>query len=149
MFAKFVRGLVLASVAAAYVAACDSRAPSSSQGFAHYISDLESIGAAISKATGYPEDHVDVSGNRTQLHISILDFKLMEADAATLEKAAAAVVAAAEQALAAHTEFASVQVIRVGIYHPTGLGAPLSQWHMEDVVEYRRGPDQRFSLHVP
>ncbi len=141
--------LVLAVVAGVCLVSCDARAPASIQSFLQYVSDLDSISAVIAKATGYPQDHLEVSGNRTYLHISIFDATLMDADTTTLEKAATAVVAAAEPVVAAHTEFSSVAVISVGIRHPSGLSPPIREWHSENVLEFHRGPDQRFVMHVP
>jgi hypothetical protein len=139
---------LLSLLAATALVACHPHETAPAQGFAQYLLDLESIGKAVSAATGYPADHVFVTGSRTDLHISILDARLMEADASTLERAATAVIAAAEPALAAHAEFDPVQVIRVGIHHPGGLAPPVRDWHSENVLEFRRGSNQRFAISV-
>jgi len=128
---------------------CDARDSLSFPGFVQYVTDLESIGAAIASATGNPPDHIHVAGNRTYVHISIFDPQLMEADAARIQAAATAAVAAAEPALAAHLEFASVQAISVGIHHPSGFGPPVRAWHSEDVVDFHRGPDRHFVMDAP
>jgi hypothetical protein len=146
---RYIRITLLMCLAAGGLAACNWRSPSPFGEFGQYVSDLESIGAAVSSATGYPADHVFVTGSRNDLHISIFDKQLLEADAVTLEKAATAVVAAAEPALARHAEFASIAIIHVGIHHPGGFGRPLQEWHSEDVLEFRRGPDQRFVIRAP
>jgi hypothetical protein len=140
---------IVAAALGASLVACGAKAPTPIQGFLQYLTDLESIGAAISTAAGYPQDHVYVTGNRTYLHISILDSGLMAADAPALEQAAAAVVTAAEPVLAAHADFASVQVIRVGIYHPSSLGLPINEWHSENVLEFRRGTHGHFTVLAP
>jgi hypothetical protein len=144
-----MRIVILASALAVSLAACNTREPAQTQGFLQYLSDLESIGKAIAAATGYAPDHVYVTGNRNALHISILEGSLMNADAPALAAAAGAVVAAAEPALAAHAEFASVQVISVGIHHPSGLAASIRDWHSENVLEFHRGADQRFVMRSP
>jgi hypothetical protein len=146
MIGREVQSALLVLVAATALAACHAREAAPAQGFMQYLGDLEDIGKAIATATGYPADHVYVTGSRTDLHISILDAGLMAADAPTLERAAGAVIVAAEPALAAHAEFDSVQVIRVGIHHPSGLAPPIRDWHAENVLEFRRGSNQRFAI---
>ena len=141
--------LMSVSIAVACLMSCDSRGSASLPGFVQYVSDLETIGAAIAGATGKRADQVHVTGNRTSLHISIFDPKMMEADATTIDAAASAAVAAAEPALAAHPEFAAVQAISVGIHHPSGLAAPVRAWHSEDVVDFHRGTDRHFARDIP
>jgi hypothetical protein len=51
----------------------------------------------------------------------------------------------AEQSLAENTRFSSVQQMSVAIVHPATAA---SDSHMEDVVDFRRGPNQRFSKHI-
>ena len=52
---------------------------------------------------------------------------------------------AAEGLLAANARFASVQQMSVAIVHP---GTDASDSHTEDVVDFRKGPNQRFSKHT-
>jgi hypothetical protein len=59
------------------------------------------------------------------------------------------VVDATERALAMYPGCGSVQVISIGIYHPSGFKGPVRDSHLEDVAEFRKGPDQKFSVHVP
>jgi hypothetical protein len=149
MAIRFGSRVMSVSIALVCLMSCDSRGSASLPGFVQYVSDLETIGAAIAGATGNRAERVHVTGNRTSLHISIFDPKMMEADAATIDVAASAAVAAAEPALAAHPEFEGVQAISVGIHHPSGLAAPVRAWHSEDVVEFHRGPDRHFARDVP
>ncbi len=58
------------------------------------------------------------------------------------------VLAAAEQVLASHPEYEKLQAISVAIIHPIGDGDARKEWHTEDVVEFRKGPNQRFSMHI-
>ena len=55
---------------------------------------------------------------------------------------------AAEQVLALHPEYAKLQAISVAIIHPSPTGATGNGWHIEEVVEFRKGPHQRFFLHT-
>ena len=148
MISPPVRRVLLMGVAIACLAACGSREPPSLSGFLQYVSDLDAIGLAISRSLEYPQGRVKVSGNRTYLHVSVFDPKLVEADPATLDRVARAVVAAAEPVIAAHTEFSTIQVITVGIHHPSGFSPPIREWHSENVIEFRRGSDQRFTVYV-
>lgn len=144
-----VQGFLLTCLGAVGLAGCHAGGPSSLGDFLHYVSDLDSITAAVSKATGLPENHILVTGSRNDLHISVDDIRFVEADTAAIERVAATVVAAAEPALASRAELSSIKVIRVGIYHPSTLGQPLREWHLEDVVKFRRGSDLRFVKDVP
>ena len=143
------RRLLRLAVVCAALAGCSRDAPSTLQDFLRCLSELSSISARISAATGYPRDALEVFGNQTHLQIYLVDAKLVAADAATREQAAAAVVAAAERALASQAGCASVELISIAIYHPGGLGRPVSEWHSEDVLDFRRGSDRRFSVQVP
>ena len=146
---RIVQGLLLLCIGAVALAACHSGGGSSLGDFLHYVSALDSITDAVSKATGLPEDHILVTGSRNDLHISIHDIGFMQADAAAIEKVAKTVVAAAEPALASHAEFSSIRIVHVGVYHPSELGQPLREWHVQDVVTFHRGSDLRFVIDVP
>jgi hypothetical protein len=61
---------------------------------------------------------------------------------------ARALVGVAELVLASHPEYAKLQAISVAIIHPSPGGTASREWHIEDVVEFRKGPNQRFSLHA-
>jgi hypothetical protein len=138
---------LLAACAAICLPACERRPPA--QAFFSYVAALESVDAAVASATGYPPDHIDVSGNRTHLYITLIAPALMAADDATLEKAATEVVAAAAPLLAQHTEFAALMTINVEIYHPSGLATVPNKWHTQNALEFRRGPDRRFAIQAP
>lgn len=55
---------------------------------------------------------------------------------------------AVETALASHAELAAVQVISVAIVHPATSERSASDTHTGDVLEFRKGPNQRFSHHI-
>ena len=50
--------------------------------------------------------------------------------------------------LPSHPEYAKLEAIRVAIIHPGVPSATGSGWHIEDVVECRKGPSQRFFIHT-
>ncbi len=76
------------------------------------------------------------------------DATLAMADEVTRSNAATSLVGVAEQVLAYHPEYAKLEAISVAIIHPGVASATGSGWHIEDVVEFRKGPNQRFSLHI-
>ena len=112
--------------------------------FSQYLADLQAVHESVAASTGYPAEDIDVSGNYTSLRISILVVKLADVGQAEREKVARAVVVAAERAFVAHPEMSTVQAIWVAIFHPGSFGAPYSEWHIEDVIEFRRSPDGKF-----
>ena len=142
------RGL-LAVLLVMALPACERQAASSVQGFLEYLSALETVSTAVTTATGYPADHVDVSGNQKHVYVSLIEPQLMNADDATLERTANAMVAAVEPMLRQRREFAAVQTIYIEIYHPSGLAKTPSRWHSRNVLEFRRCADQHFALQAP
>ena len=149
MGGRLIRQALVPLLAASVLAACDIAVPWQPKGFWQCLVDFPAITDTIATSSGYRIDYTDVVGNRTHLQISIYDEKLVAADESTREKAASVVVAAAERAIETHPGCASVEVISIGIYHPSGISGPPRAWHMEDVVEFRKGPDRHFLLHVP
>jgi len=89
-----------------------------------------------------------LTSSEVRLRMSVSDVKLAMSDETTRNNAAAALVAVAEQILAFHPEYAKLQAISVAIIHPSAEGAARSELHIEDVVEFRRGPSQRFFVHI-
>jgi hypothetical protein len=85
-----------------------------------------------------------------RFRISIREVQLAVSDEAMRNAAAAALVAASEQVLAAHPEFSTLEAISVAIIHgnATADGTAGKDWHIEDVVEFRKGPSGRFSVHI-
>jgi hypothetical protein len=146
---RLVDGMLLALLVVSGMAACDSGLPWQPKGFSRCLAEFAAIADAIAKSSGYRIDYSDVVGNRTRMQLSVYDDQLESADEATREKAASVVVSAAERALATRPGCTSIEIISVGIYHPSGFVGPPRAWHMEDVVEFRKGPDQHFVLHVP
>ncbi len=110
---------------------------------AGWLAGLETVRSAIASSTGYSPGSIEVMASPAHLRISISDATLAQADQAAREEAATAVMTAAERSLAENARFSSVQQMSVAIVHP---GAADS--HTEDVVDFRRGPNQRFSKHI-
>ena len=115
---------------------------------AGWLEGLEHVKSAISSSTGYAPSSIEVMSSPAHMRISISDSKLAQADQAAREAAATAVVTATERSLAENARFSSVQEVSVAIVHPAGTeGAPADS-HVEDVVDFRRGPNQHFSKHI-
>lgn len=108
---------------------------------------LEDLKGVIASSAGYPKDAIELLANPVHLRVAINDDKLAHSNQMDRENAATTIVSAAEQAMTAHPQFAAVQVISVAIVHTAPRAAPGSGYS-EDVLEFRKGPDQRFSHHV-
>ncbi len=108
---------------------------------------LEDIKGVIAASAGYPKDAIELLASPVHLRVSISDDKLAQSNQMDRENAATTIVSAAEQALTAHPQFATVQVISVAIVHAAPKDGPESA-HTEDVLEFRKGPNDRFSHHV-
>jgi hypothetical protein len=99
-------------------------------------------------ARDIPREAIDVTASPVHVRISVLDDKLAQADQMTRENSANAIVSAAEGVLAQQGQFASVQVISVAIIHPAQPAGAAAETHTEDVLEFRKGPNQRFAHHI-
>ncbi len=132
---------------AAVLSACGPGA-SDSAAAARYTSDLQTISDAIATAAGFGKEAIEMTSSRVRLRIAIRDLQLAGADPSARNDAAAKIVASAEKILAAHPEFASLEQISVAVIHATARGGAENDWHTEDVVEFRRGPNQRFTVHI-
>ena len=109
---------------------------------------LEQMKSSIAASTGYSLASIEILASPAHLRISISDAKLAQGEQAARESAATAVVAAAEQSMAKEARFASVQEVSVAVIHPAGAQGSSTASHTEDVVDFRRGPSQRFSKHI-
>lgn len=109
---------------------------------------LEQMKSSIAAATGYSQASIEILASPAHLRISISDAALAQRDQAAREDAASAVVAAAEQSMAKEARFASVQEMSVAVIHLAGAQGSSTASHTEDVVDFRRGPSQRFSKHI-
>lgn len=114
-----------------------------------FNTDLGAFGDAVAAATGYSKDVVELTGSRVRLRVAVGDHKLSASDQSTREQVASAAVAAIEPLLKTRPAFAGVQAISVAIIHPNTVPSDSADgWHVEDVLEFRKGSDQRFSLHA-
>ena len=125
------------------LSACSSGEPMSAAD-AEWSAALSQVEDAIELSMDYPPGSVEVLASPIRVHISISDSKIAHADQAARERAADAVVRAAEPLMLSNALFSSVKEISVAIVHPESVFAS----HTEDVLEFQRGPDQRFSLHI-
>ena len=138
-------GLTRASVAAmvcAFLLACGQRAPVMDPGMA---SSLEALKSAVSAQTGYPAAAIDILAGPAHMRISLSDQQLAQADQATREHVASAVVAAVEPLMASDPRLTTMQEISVAIVHPADAAGG---GHTEDVISFRKGPNQRYTPHV-
>jgi uncharacterized protein with von Willebrand factor type A (vWA) domain len=109
---------------------------------------LEQLTTAIAASTGNSPASIEILASPTHLRISISDAELAQAEPEARENAATAAVAAAEQSMAKEARFAAVQEVSVAFIHPAGAQGSSTASHTEDVVDFRRGPSQRFSKHI-
>jgi hypothetical protein len=142
-----LRRLLAIAAMAAPIASCGTGG-SSTNTAAPFTPDIQVISDAIATAAKYPTGAVELTSSQVRLRIEVSDATLAMADEVTRNTAATSLVAAAEQVLASHPEYAKLEAISVAIIHPGVPSATGSGWHIEDVVEFRKGPSQRFSLHT-
>jgi len=142
-----LRRLLAIAAMAAPIASCGVSG-SSSNAAAPFTPDIQVIRDAIAGAAKYPASSVELTSSQVRLRIEVSDAALAVADEVTRNNAAMSLVAAAEQALASHPEYAKLEAISVAIIHPSAPSATGSGWHIEDVVEFRKGPSQRFFIHT-
>lgn len=109
---------------------------------------LAQLASAIAASTGYSPASIEVLASPAHLRISISDAKLAQAEQSARESAATAIVFSVEQSMAREARFAAVQEVSVAVIHPAGTQGSSTASHTEDVVDFRRGPDQRFSKHI-
>ena len=89
-----------------------------------------------------------MTASPTRLRIAIADSNLAQADQLSRENAANNIVAAAESVLSQQKVFGSIQAISVAIVHPADAAGLTAETHTEDVLEFRKGPNNRFSHHI-
>ncbi len=146
MIHHFLRRLLAIAAMAVPIASCGMSGSGSNT--APFTPDIQVISDAIAGAAKYPTSSVELTGSQVRLRISVSDATLAMADEVTRNNAATSLVAAAEQVLALHPQYTKLQAISVAIIHPGPTGDTGSGWHIEDVVEFRKGPNQRFFLHT-
>jgi hypothetical protein len=137
------------AVAAVSPASCGTRTQSVN-GSRLAIPDLQGITESIAITAHYSANTIEITSSASQFRISIRDAKLAVSDEGTRNAAAASLIAASEQVLVARPEFSTLEAISVAIIHgnTTAQGTAGKDWHTEGVVEFRKGPSGRFSLHI-
>jgi hypothetical protein len=144
IFDNIVRRLLAIAAVTALTASCGA-GPNSGTPF---TPDIQAISDAIATAAKYPASAVELTSSAVRMRISVSDAKLATADETTRNSEATAIVAATEQILASHPKYGKLEAISVAIIHPSADGDAHKNWHTEDVVEFRKGPNQRFSMHI-
>ena len=137
------RSVFVLIAAVGLLAACAPRTPSSPVSET-FTTRLQAVNDAVVGSSGYAKEAVEVTGNRVRLRIEIADQTLAASDQVARETKAIVMVAAAERALATQSELAGIQAVSVAILHGSGGGS----WHVEDVLEFRKGPNGSFSFHA-
>ena len=135
---------IFITICLAGLAACGGAKESSATSL---DAELPAIATAVAAAAGYPADAIEVTGSRIRLRLAINATNLATADQSTRESAARSVVVAAEQAMAACQPCAAIESLSVAIVHSAPKDSP-GAWHIEDVVEFRRGSDGKFAPHT-
>jgi len=109
---------------------------------------LEQVRSAVATAGHYPLEAIEVTASPSLLRITVSDSTLAQADQLSRENSANSIVSAAEGVISKEGIFASVQVINVAILHPEPVAGSAPQTHTEDVLEFRKGPNNRFAHHI-
>lgn len=129
------------------MAACSS-ADRPPVGAPQFATDLQQMADTVAASAGYPKEAIELIASRVRLQVSIADANLASLDDAARTARVAAVVASLEELLPNYPELGGLQTISVAVIHPSQPDASPKEWHTEDVFEYRRGPSQRFTIHV-
>src|SRR5579863_641347 len=104
----------------------------------------DQLQSAIASSTGYPAGYIEVLASPARVNVSISDRKLARADDDARERVANAVVTAVEESIAINARLAAVEEIRIVFVHPEEAHGLLSSTHTEDVMDFRKGPNQQF-----
>jgi len=99
---------------------------------------------AIVFSTDYSAGSIEVLASPIRANVSISDRELARADHAVRERVANAVVAAVQESIATNARLPTVEEIRVVIVHPEEAHGLSSSTHTEDVMDFRKGPNQQF-----
>ena len=109
---------------------------------------LDQLHVAIVSSTGYPAGSVEVTGSMGRLNVMISDRELARADRDVRERMANAVVNAVEESMVTNARLTNLDEIRVVMVHPEEGHGLLGSTHTEDVMEFRKGPNQEFFREV-
>jgi hypothetical protein len=132
----------VALAASAGLLASGGTSDSGSNGSSQFTANTPANSDAIATDADYPNAIV-LTSSQIRLCIPVRDAQLAPADEATRQNAAATLVAVAEQVLTLHPEFLRLEAGSVAIIHRGAAGVTASDWHYEDVAEFRNGPEQR------
>jgi hypothetical protein len=149
-----VRRISASVLLAATLCACGEQGPPASEnlqptaGNPQATVGLGDIQSAIASTSGYPKDALELLASPAHLRIVVSDNTLAHSNQMDRENAANTIVTAAEQAMSSHPQFVAVQVISVAIIHTSQMQGADRDSHTEDVLEFRRVPNQRFAHHI-
>ena len=145
-FVRVKRCLPIAALVAVLLASCDTPVHGPSA-VGTPIPDLAAMADTIASSSGFAKGALELTVSSVRLSVVIADNQLATADEATRSSAAMRIVASCEQMLATHAEFAGMQSISIAIVHG-GDGSGGAGWHVEDIIDFRKGPGGRFAVHV-
>jgi hypothetical protein len=115
---------------------------SGSNGSSQLTANTPANSDAIATDADYP-NAIDLTSSQIRLCRPVRDAQLAPADEATRKSAATTLVAVTEQVLTLHPEFSRLDAGSVAIIHRCATGVTASDWHYEDVAEFRNGPEQQ------
>lgn len=149
-----LRRILVAVLMSAAVCACGeqgrpaSGVPQATAANPQATVDLGDIKSAIASATGFSKDALELLASPAHLRIVVSDNTLAHSNQMERENAANTIVSATEQDMSSRSQFGAVQVISVAIVHTAQMQGADPDSHTEDVLEFRKGPNQRFSHHI-
>lgn len=141
-----IHRLLLLTFMAAIIVGCSRGQTLSSP--SQWGASLEQIRSAVAAAGNYPLAAVEVTASPSLLRITVNDLNLAQADQLTRENSANSIVSAAESVISRQQIFTAVQAINVAIMHPERVDGSPTRTHTEDVLEFRKGPNNRFAHHI-
>lgn len=144
---NFCKLLLLVFTFCGALASCSPSERPSTKGASSLV-DLDQMAVMLAASSGYRKDAIELTASRVRLAVFIADADLALLDEASRAGKAASLVALIEELLPKYPELAGLQAISIAIIHPNAPGAASTEWHTEDVLEYRRGTSQRFTIHI-
>lgn len=136
-----LRNLLICGIVCAAATGCDAGGTAAAPDRAA----LDQLQSRIASSTGYEAYSIEILASTVHLLVSISDPELARSDDAARERLANALAATVDEAIATDARLATVKEISVAIVHPEGA---LRNSHIEDVMNFRKGSNQRFQLDV-
>jgi len=146
MSAKGLCGSILNFVLIILLASCSQKGPSVPPS-EQFLGDFQALTDAVAASSGYSKDAVELTGSTVRIRVTIRDANLATTDQTKREQIASSIVAAAEPVMTARADLAGVQAVSVAILHSTAESSAAGDWHVEDVLDFRKAPNGHFVLH--